>query len=111
MVDGDNDYVNTSSGARAEVFPQEKGAGEEVTRISEIKGVLPVTLFERFLDWKESLQSKPAPVAKPVPAIYFPGSGGPSGYSSSASTQSIPFSISSTPIARTPWGRPNIWWQ
>jgi len=78
LVRGDNDYVNTSSGTRTEIFEQEKGAGEEVTRISEIKAHLPVTLFERFLDWKEEVLDKPAPAAKPVPAIYFPGSGAPS---------------------------------
>ena len=78
LVRGDNDYVNTSSGTRTAIFPQEKGAGEEVTKISEIKGFLPVTLFEKFLDYKEMLLGKPAQQAKPVPAVYFPGSGSPS---------------------------------
>ncbi|MBU2572843.1 MAG: serine protease [Elusimicrobia bacterium] len=78
LVRGDNDYVNTSSGTKTDIFPQELGAGEEVTKISEIKNLLPVTLFEKYLNYAEKEQRKPAPVARPVPAIYFPGSNGPS---------------------------------
>lgn len=80
LVRGDNDYVGTSSGTRTEIFPQEGGKGEEVTKISEIRDLLPVTPFEKYLDGAEKEKRKPAaaPKPKPVPAINFPGSDGPS---------------------------------
>ncbi len=78
LVRGDRDYVRTSSGTMTAEYPQEGGAGEEVTRISEIKNLLPVTEFEKYLNYQEQEQTRPAPAVKPVPAIYIPGSNRPS---------------------------------
>ncbi len=78
LVRGDNDYVSTSSGTMTAIFPQDEGRGEDVTRISEIKDLLPVTILERYLDSKERNDSKPAPAAKPLPQLDFSGSDAPS---------------------------------
>ena len=77
LVRGDRDYVRTSSGTMTAVYPQEGGAGEEATKISEIKDLLPVTKFEKYLDYAEQQPARPSHTVKPVPAIYIPGSNEP----------------------------------
>ena len=78
LVRGDNDYVRTSSGTITAIFSQDEGRGEDVTRISELKDLLPVTVLERSLDNMEQEERKPVPAAKPLPQLDFSGSTDPS---------------------------------
>ena len=95
LVRGDSDYSYTAPGStgtvvedprnpynynpgRANYYAQDGGKGEDVTLISVVQSLIPVTEMETALDSAGSLrwQSQRGGAPKAVPAVYSPGQGG-----------------------------------
>jgi V8-like Glu-specific endopeptidase len=68
-------YPNSKEPGRTNVYDQDGGRGEDVTLIKEVQAFIPQTEMEKYLDERARQQSQQRNPARPVPAIYTPGTG------------------------------------